>query len=420
MYFVTLSVFVLCTLLTLTSWRRCRNNPKAQAESESWTEWFREYLPSYENPYEPLFDLHYPIINNISHAVQSTIDPDTMTKNAVVAILVVEIYWRDLIRDILPEGSNGIIVEVESPCNEKFSYQIFGPEVKFLGIGDSRNAKYRHLEKSGNFANFSTLTVNKDEYSGIPVAQEFCPYTLHVYPSDIMNADFKTSNGVIFLVSMICIFAFISMIFYLYDRKVERHQRKIALNARQSSAMISSLFPSTVRDQLYEAKPETKHLFTQWRLPFLQSTTAGKHVYEQTNGGPIAQLYENTTVIFMRIVGFKQWSANRPPTHIFQLLEMIYAKFDELAKFHRVFKVETIGDSYVAVVGLPSPRKRHAVVTARFANDCREGIEAVLKKLEESLGQVRNNHRVIAYHLEQFKIQIYFDFNENREPPTSL
>jgi class 3 adenylate cyclase len=50
------------------------------------------------------------------------------------------------------------------------------------------------------------------------------------------------------------------------------------------------------------------------------------------------------------------------------LLETVYP-FDEIAKRRRVFKVETIGDCYVAVCGLPDPRKDHAVVMARFARD---------------------------------------------------
>jgi hypothetical protein len=43
----------------------------------------------------------------------------------------------------------------------------------------------------------------------------------------------------------------------------------------------------------------------------------------------------------------------------------------------------------VAVVGLPTPRKNHATVMARFANDCRAKMNEVLVELEEKLGEVR-------------------------------
>jgi hypothetical protein len=43
----------------------------------------------------------------------------------------------------------------------------------------------------------------------------------------------------------------------------------------------------------------------------------------------------------------------------------------------------------VAVVGLPTPRKNHATVMARFARDCRVKLSEVLEELEEKLGVVR-------------------------------
>jgi hypothetical protein len=49
-------------------------------------------------------------------------------------------------------------------------------------------------------------------------------------------------------------------------------------------------------------------------------------------------------------------------------------------------QVETVGDCYVAVSGLPEPRKDHALVMARFARDCLYCFNTVVKQLETTLG----------------------------------
>jgi class 3 adenylate cyclase len=75
-------------------------------------------------------------------------------------------------------------------------------------------------------------------------------------------------------------------------------------------------------------------------------------------------------VLFADIAGFTAWASQRDPIQVFTLLETLYGAFDAIAEKRGVFKVETIGDCYVAVVGLPKPRKQHAVIMARFADDC--------------------------------------------------
>lgn len=76
----------------------------------------------------------------------------------------------------------------------------------------------------------------------------------------------------------------------------------------------------------------------------------------------------------------------REPTAVFMLLETVYHAFDMVAKRRRVFKVETIGDCYVAVAGLPQPRKDHALIMARFANDCLERMDSIARELESHFG----------------------------------
>ena len=101
---------------------------------------------------------------------------------------------------------------------------------------------------------------------------------------------------------------------------------------------------------------------------------------------PIADLHPYTTIMFADLVGFTAWSSVREPTQVFTLLEVVYHAFDKLTTQKRVFKVETVGDCYVAVAGLPEPRKDHAVVMARLAQDCLIKSQRVFKALETVLG----------------------------------
>jgi len=49
-------------------------------------------------------------------------------------------------------------------------------------------------------------------------------------------------------------------------------------------------------------------------------------------------------------------------------------------------EVETVGDCYVAVCGLPDPRPQHAVAMARFAKDILQRMYVLSKQLEVTLG----------------------------------
>ena len=86
------------------------------------------------------------------------------------------------------------------------------------------------------------------------------------------------------------------------------------------------------------------------------------------------------------VAGFTAWSSGRPPVDVFMLLETIYGSFDQIAQKRGVFKVETIGDCYVAVTGVPVPRDDHAVVMVKFARDMLETLQEELHNLEPALG----------------------------------
>uniref|UniRef100_A0A0C3SNT6 Guanylate cyclase domain-containing protein n=1 Tax=Guillardia theta (strain CCMP2712) TaxID=905079 RepID=A0A0C3SNT6_GUITC len=90
--------------------------------------------------------------------------------------------------------------------------------------------------------------------------------------------------------------------------------------------------------------------------------------------------------MFADIAGFTAWSSTHPPEHVFRLLESMYREFDLCAKERGVFKVETIGDCYMAVCGLPDPREDHAVAMSQFALDMQIKMEGVTQALAPELG----------------------------------
>jgi class 3 adenylate cyclase len=61
---------------------------------------------------------------------------------------------------------------------------------------------------------------------------------------------------------------------------------------------------------------------------------------------------ECVTIFFSDIVGFTNLSAKLSPLKVSDMLDRLYKKFDALSHQHDVFKVETIGDSWMGCTNL--------------------------------------------------------------------
>ncbi len=86
----------------------------------------------------------------------------------------------------------------------------------------------------------------------------------------------------------------------------------------------------------------------------------------------IVDSFREATVVFADIVGFTSFSATMAPSRTVQLLNDLFSGFDKLAETYEVEKIKTIGDSYMAVGGIPTPDPEHAERCAWMALDMLE------------------------------------------------
>jgi urea transport system substrate-binding protein len=88
----------------------------------------------------------------------------------------------------------------------------------------------------------------------------------------------------------------------------------------------------------------------------------------------IADNFAAVTVLFADLVDFTEISAQIPPTKLVDLLNRIFSRFDQLADKHGLEKIKTIGDAYMVVGGLPTPRHDHAEAVAEIALEMQQAI----------------------------------------------
>jgi adenylate cyclase len=82
---------------------------------------------------------------------------------------------------------------------------------------------------------------------------------------------------------------------------------------------------------------------------------------------PLADRFEEATVLFADLVGFTPMSERLSPETVVELLDDLFSQFDAMAERRGLEKIKTVGDAYVVVGGVPEPAAGAAEEVADMA-----------------------------------------------------
>lgn len=114
---------------------------------------------------------------------------------------------------------------------------------------------------------------------------------------------------------------------------------------------------------------------TRDRIESILHTLMPERVIEELNElGPHEALpshsYDRAVIAQSDLCGFTKLASTRPPSEVIQFISEIFGRFDALTDLYDVYKVETVGDAYIAgQAGWPLTRRSSAVGVIQFGLD---------------------------------------------------
>ena len=255
--------------------------------------------------------------------------------------------WDDLLKNVLPSFVSGIQIVIRTSGGRHltsrdhwtYTLELLKGNAVTLGRADSHDKTY----------NEDAFVVKTQFDPFNKYLESLVTYTIELYPSKELYDSYRTNAPIITCIITVSMVIGTSLIFIVYDFLYKKRIDSLAHTASVSSSIVNSLFPRFVRDKMFSAD-EHKSVSASI-LSHLRKNYDKEEI--DVSGDAVAQSFQLGTVLFADIAGFTAWASDRPPKDVFHFLESLYQKFDEACKRNRIFKVETIGDCYMCVTGVP-------------------------------------------------------------------
>jgi hypothetical protein len=106
-----------------------------------------------------------------------------------------------------------------------------------------------HDRAFDNYKVEADLTMyDKEVYVNAAPAE--CYYKIAVYPSQELKDIYRTSSPALYTVFVALVFVVMALSFFFFNRYIRLRNEKVMIAAARSRAIVSSIFPSNIRDRI--------------------------------------------------------------------------------------------------------------------------------------------------------------------------
>jgi hypothetical protein len=233
---------------------------------------------------EPLSTVFVPVLDSFDE------------RRKTVAVIGANLRWDSYFENILTASTPPVRVVLSNTCQDIFTYEIRGTQATFVGKGNLAHLEYEDMAISVDLD--ETRIIVEPNTIALTLNQDICRYTLRIYPTPEGDDYHNNAFPLIITLTVAAVFLMTAAVFYFYDVMVERRQKVVLDTAQRSTAIVSSIFPKNVRDQLLQAPVQGNAT----KLRFLadarkQDNEAGisSPANVDVSSGPIADLFPNCT-----------------------------------------------------------------------------------------------------------------------------
>lgn len=239
---------------------------------------------------EPISTVFIPVMNSLGE------------NKTTAAIIFASLRWAQYFKDILTDSLTPVQVVLENDCDGAFTYTVKGPDVVYEGPGNLADSRYDDMRKSLEIDS-SKVVFERDVLD--LTLKTACGVVMHVYPTLTSDSFYNDNFALVITLIVAAVFVFTVGVFVTYDCMVERRQRKVMDTAKISTAIVSSIFPRRVRDQLMSAPVQgnATKLRSLVHAPQVSNKMIADGLGDIGSSRPIADLFASCTVMFADVEG---------------------------------------------------------------------------------------------------------------------